>query len=122
MFAAYYGKTTMNLLVRCNEHLGANKSDCKLAAPSPSSIRDHFKQTGHIASIDDFCIISKTDNSYDLPTLAKIKVVLAVPSRTINFLKKKFSVTVMDKKCLFFLAHFIEIIHLLNNVTRYGIS
>ena len=34
--------------------------------PSPSSNRDYVKQTGHIASIDDFCIISKTDNSYDL--------------------------------------------------------
>ena len=64
--SAYYGKTTRNFLVRCNEHLGVNKSGYKLAAPSPSSIRDHVKQTGHIASIDDFCIISKMDNSYDL--------------------------------------------------------
>ena len=60
--AAYYGKPTRNLLVRCNEQLGGTKSGCKLAAPSPSSITDHAKQTGHNASIDDFCIISKTDN------------------------------------------------------------
>ena len=43
-----------------------DKMTCKLAAPIQSSTRDHVKQTDHIASIDDFCIISKTDNSYDL--------------------------------------------------------
>ena len=42
------------------------KMTYKLAAPTPSSISDRVKQTGHTASIGYFCIISKTDNSYDL--------------------------------------------------------
>ena len=63
--AAYYSKTTRNLLVRCSEHLCVNKCGGKVAAPSPSSIWDYVKQTGHTASTDDVCIIKKTDNSYD---------------------------------------------------------
>ena len=64
--ATYYGKITRILLIRCNEHLGLNKIGNKLANPSPSSIGDHIKQTGHNASLDDFYIISKTNNSFDL--------------------------------------------------------
>ena len=64
--ASYYGKTNRNLLIRCNEHLGINRNGRELSSPSPSSIRNHIKQTGHTASIDDFSVISKTSNSYDL--------------------------------------------------------
>lgn len=42
------------------------KSDSKLTSPNPSATWDHIKQTGHIASLDDFSIISKTDNFFDL--------------------------------------------------------
>ena len=64
--ASYYGKTKRNLLIRCNEHLGINRNGRELSSPSLPSIRDHIKQTGHTASIDDFSVISKTTNSYDL--------------------------------------------------------
>ena len=43
-----------NLLVRCNKQLGSGKSDYRLTALSPSSIRDHVRKTDHTASIDDF--------------------------------------------------------------------
>ena len=41
---------------KCNvyEH---KKNRQELSSPSPSSIRDHIKQTGHIASIDDFSVV-----------------------------------------------------------------
>ena len=64
--AFYYGKTNRNLLIRCNEHLGININGRELSSLSPSSIRDHVKQTGHTASFDDFCVISKISNLYDL--------------------------------------------------------
>ena len=31
-----------------------------------SAIRDHIKDAGHSASLDDFCIIDKTNNKLDL--------------------------------------------------------
>ena len=62
----YYGKTYRNAKIRCNEYLGISKSGSKLASPIPSSIWDHMKQAGHSASLDDFSIISKTDNSFEL--------------------------------------------------------
>ena len=61
----YYGKTFKTLLSRCNEHLGINKSESKLANPNPLSIGDHIKQTGHSASLDDLHIVSRTDNTFD---------------------------------------------------------
>ena len=64
--ATYYRKTNRNLLIRCNEYLGINRNGHEIVSSRPSSIRYHIKQTGHTASIDDFCIISKSNNSYDL--------------------------------------------------------
>ena len=67
--ATYYGKTIRFLLNRCNEHVGLNKSGKKHANPSPSSIGEQIKHTGHNASLDDFYIISKTSDSFDPPPL-----------------------------------------------------
>ena len=64
--ATYYGKTNRNLLIHCNEHLAINRNGHEIVSSSPSSIRDHIKQTGHTMSIGDFHIISKSSNSYDL--------------------------------------------------------
>ena len=64
--ATYYSETNMNLLIRCNEHIGINRNGREIVSLSPSSIRDHVKQTGHSASIEDFRVISKSSNSYDL--------------------------------------------------------
>ena len=63
--ATYYGKTNRHLIVRCREHLGINKAGQKIKSNS-SSIGDHISKFGHKASFDDFEIISKTDNHFDL--------------------------------------------------------
>ena len=63
--ATYYGKTSRHFIVRCREHLGVNKKGKNIKGVS-SSIRDHIKDTGHNASIDDFCIIDNTSNEFDL--------------------------------------------------------
>ena len=63
--ASYYGKTTRNLVVRCREHLGINKAGQKIKSSS-SAIGDHISESGHDASLENFEIISRTDNSFDL--------------------------------------------------------
>ena len=63
--ASYYGKTTHNLGVRCREHLGINKVGQKIKSSS-SAIGDHISKTGHDASLENFEIISRADNSFDL--------------------------------------------------------
>ena len=76
-------------MIRCNEHLGINKNDHKLVTPNPSSIGDHAKQTGHVASLDNFQIISRTDNSYDLlihqSLLIQREIVLILISKSLLF-------------------------------------
>ena len=103
--APYFSKTTRNLLVRCNEHLGVNKSGYKLAAPSPSSTRDYVKQTCHIASIDDFCFINKTDNSYDL--LVHESLLIQKERTILNSQQSSISMVLFSSRfftlCLFFL-------------------
>ena len=47
-YATYYGKTTRNLLIRCNENLTVNSNVSNLIAPSSMG---YGKQTGNTASI-----------------------------------------------------------------------
>ena len=63
--ATYYGKTSRHLIGRCREYLGVNKKGKSIKGVSPS-FRDHISNTGHSASIDDFCIIDNADNQFDL--------------------------------------------------------
>ena len=63
--ASYYGKTTRNLVVRCREHLRINKAGQKIKS-SPSAVGGHISKSGHDASLENFEIISRTDNSFDL--------------------------------------------------------
>ena len=63
--ALYYGKTTRNLVTRCREHLGINKAGQKIKS-NCSAIGDHISKSGHNGSLDDFHILSKTENSFDL--------------------------------------------------------
>ena len=60
--ATYNGRTPRNLKIRCYEHLEINKSERNYPSPSSSSIWDHIKQSGHDCTLEDFSIISKTDN------------------------------------------------------------
>ena len=63
--ALYYGKTTRNLDTRCREHLGINKAGQKIKS-NCSAIGDHISKFGHNGSLEDFDILSKTENSFDL--------------------------------------------------------
>ena len=54
-----------HFVVRCREHLGINKKGISIKSAS-SSIRDHINETGHAASFDDFCILDKANNNFDL--------------------------------------------------------
>ena len=47
---------------------GLNKSGGAHTSPSSSSIWDYIKQSGHSGTLEDFSIISKSDNSFDLLT------------------------------------------------------
>ena len=63
--ALYYGKTSRNLITRCREHLGINKAGLKIKGSS-SAIRDHINQSGHAASVNDFSILDRANNEFDL--------------------------------------------------------
>ena len=60
-----FTKTSRHFVVRCREHLGINKKGISIKGAS-SSIRDHINETGHAASFDDFCILDKANNNFDL--------------------------------------------------------
>ena len=64
--ATYYGKTTRNLKVRCMEHLGINRSGHKTNSSGQSSIGDHITKTAHNGTMEDFKIIAKSDNAFDV--------------------------------------------------------
>ena len=64
--ATYYGKTSRNLMIRCREHLSINKLGQEIKSYVPSSIKEHICKFGHTASFDNFSILSKSDNSFDL--------------------------------------------------------
>ena len=61
--ASHYSKTTRNLVVRCREHWGINNAVEKLKS-SPSAIGDHISMSGHDAPLENFEIISRTDDSF----------------------------------------------------------
>ena len=61
----YYGKTSRHFVIRYREHLGINKKGISIKGAS-SSIRDHINETGHAASFDDFFILDKANNNFDL--------------------------------------------------------
>ena len=63
--ASYFGKTSRNLITRCREHLGINKAGQKIKA-SPSAIGDHISQSGHAASLEDFSVLDRANNEFDL--------------------------------------------------------
>ena len=63
--ATSYGETKRHLIIRCREHLGINTAGQKIKS-NFSSIGDHISKSGYKASFDDFEIISKTDNHFDL--------------------------------------------------------
>ena len=63
--ASYFGKTSRNLITRCREHLGINKAGQKIKV-SPSAIGDHINQSGHAVSLEDFSVLDRANNDFDL--------------------------------------------------------
>ena len=63
--AQYYGKTSRNLAIGCREHIGITKTGYKINNNS-SAVYNHSSTTGHPVSLEDFRIISSTNNSIDL--------------------------------------------------------
>ena len=61
----YNGKTSCHFIVRCRELLGINKKSNSVNGAS-SAISDHNKDTGHSASLDNCCIIDRSNNELDL--------------------------------------------------------
>ncbi len=64
--AWYYGKTSRNLITRCREHLGINKAGQQKIKVTASAIWDHLNESGHTASLDDFSILDRANNDFDL--------------------------------------------------------
>ena len=75
-----YGKTSRNLLVRCREHLGINKLGQDVKSSGPFSIKDHIGKTGHVATFEDFSILAKTDNAFDLLIYESLLILRDRPS------------------------------------------
>ena len=63
--ASFYGKTSRNLITRCREHLGINKAGVQIKGSS-AAIRDHINKSGHAASVNDFSILDRVNNDFDL--------------------------------------------------------
>ena len=83
--ASYFGKTSRNLNTCCREHLGINKAGQKikvspsaiwvlsnaevpgnLTSAQESTIWDHTNQSGHAASLQDFSVLDRANNDFDL--------------------------------------------------------
>ena len=61
----YYGKTSRNLKIRCNKHLGISKSGSKLALPAHHLYVTILSKLAIVHQLDDFNIIGRIDNSFD---------------------------------------------------------
>ena len=63
--ACYLGKTSRHLSIRGREHLGTGKKGQPIKT-SPSAISEHIKQTDHCANLENFTILEKASNKYNL--------------------------------------------------------
>ena len=52
-------------IVRCRKHLDINEKGISIKGAS-SSIGNHINETGHAACFEDFYILDKTNNNFDL--------------------------------------------------------
>jgi len=65
--ATYYGKTIRHFKVRASEHIGLTPLTGKrVKNPKLSAILDHHLLTNHIASFDDFKVLSTETNEFRL--------------------------------------------------------
>ena len=75
----YIGKTSRHLLIRSREHLGKSKKGQPIKT-SPSAISEHIKQTGHCANLENFTILEKANNEYDLLIFESLSILRNRPS------------------------------------------
>jgi len=80
--ATYYGKTSRHFIFRYREQLGINEKRNSVKGAS-SAIRDHIKDTVHSASLDNFCIIGRTNSELDVPVHGSLLILRDRP--TLNF-------------------------------------
>ena len=76
--ASYIGKTSRHLLIRSREHLGIGKK--RKPKTSTSAISEHIKQTGHCANLENFTILEKANNEFDLLIFGSLLILLDRPS------------------------------------------
>ena len=63
----YYGESERHFFVRASEHLGMTPLTGKrVKNPKKSAIFDHILLKGHDASFEDFTILLKENNKYQL--------------------------------------------------------
>jgi len=82
--ATYYCKTSHHFIVRCREHLAINKKGNSIKGVS-SVIKDHMNDTGHSASLENFCIIDRTNNELDFDLLLHESLLILRDDPTLNF-------------------------------------
>ena len=80
-----------DLKIRCYEHLGHSRGRGNCASPSPSSIWDHIKQSGHVRTLEDFSIISNTTNLFDL----LIHEIILIQRDRPNFNSQQYSISMV---------------------------
>ena len=79
--ARYVGQTTRHLATRIAEHLGISPRTHRiLGAPCFSAIREHRETTGHTINANDFSILSKAKQKYDLAILESLHIFRTRPS------------------------------------------
>ena len=65
--ASYVGQTTHHLHTRFSEHFGISPlTGNQVSHPALSSIFAHINATGHTPNLEDFKIISSSNDSYEL--------------------------------------------------------
>ena len=74
--SVYVGMTTRNLYIRVAEHLGKSfRTNRRLTSPSHSMIREHIENNcPYIPSINDFKILSTSNNFNDLKILESLYI------------------------------------------------
>ena len=71
----YIGETRRNLSLRIPEHLGLSaRSGKPICKPSHSVIRDHALQLNHPCNKDDFKLLHRARNDWDLHILESLYI------------------------------------------------
>ena len=81
--ARYIGKPSRHLLIRSRDDLGIGKKGQPIRT-SPLAISEHAKQTGHCATLEDFTILEKANNDFDLLIFESLLILRDRPSLNVQ--------------------------------------